>query len=73
MDLEFENIIPSFSHLLADNDVKNAFRLEKNNPAVVGMHEFVACKHLAFCTGMTFGDLYSPMNFDPLAQMDVDE
>ena len=45
---------PNTAILLGDDDVTNAFRLIKNNPAVVGMHGFTACKQLTFCTGMTF-------------------
>ena len=51
---------PDTAIFLGDDDVKN-------NPAIVGMHGFSACKRLAFSTGMTFGDVYSPMCFDPLA------
>ena len=53
--------------LLGDDNMKNVFCLVKNNPTVVGMHGFVAFKRLAFCTGITFGDVYSSMNFIPLA------
>ena len=52
---------------IGEDDVKNAFRLIKTNPAVVGMHGFVGCNLLAFATGMTFGDCYSPQNFEPIA------
>ena len=40
--------------LLGNDDVKNAFRLMKNNPAVVAMQDFLACEQLVFCKGMTF-------------------
>lgn len=52
---------------IGDDDVKNAFRLIKNNPAVVGMHGFVGHGLLGLSTGMTFGDNYSPQNFEPIA------
>ena len=52
---------------IGDDDVKNAFRLIKSNPAVVGMHGFVGHGLLGFSTGMTFGDNYSPQNFEPVA------
>jgi hypothetical protein len=52
---------------LGDDDVKNAFRLIKNNPAIVAMHGFTGCGYLGFCTGQTFGDSYSPANFDHAA------
>ena len=52
---------------IGDDDVKNAFRLIKTNPAVVGMHGFVGCNLLAFATGMTFDDCYFPQNFEPIA------
>ena len=52
---------------IGDDDVKNAFRLIKSNPAVVGMHGFVGHGLLGFSTGMTFGDNYSPQNFEPIA------
>ena len=38
---------------IGDDDVKNAFRLIKSNPAVVGMHGFVGHGLLGFSTGMT--------------------
>ena len=46
---------------------KNAFRLIKNNPAVVSMHGFRGNSLLGFCTGQTFGGNYSPVNFDHAA------
>ena len=52
---------------IGDDDVKNAFRLIKSNPAVVGMHGFVGHGLLGFSTGMTFGNNYSPQNFEPIA------
>ena len=57
---------PNTVILLRNDNVKDAFRLVKNNSAVVGMYGFVTCKQLAFCNGMTFGDVYSLMNFDSL-------
>ena len=58
---------PDAAIFLGNDDVKNAFYLIKNNPVVVGMYGFSACKRLAFCTGMSFRDVYPPMSFDPLA------
>ena len=58
---------PNEPIFIGDDDVKNAFRLIKNNPAVVGMHGFVGHGLLGFSTGMTFGDNYSPQNFEPIA------
>ena len=51
---------------IGDDYVKNAFRLIKTNPAVVGMHWYVGHSLLRFSTGMTFGDSYSPQNFEPV-------
>ena len=58
---------PNEPIFIGDDDVKNAFRLIKNNPAVVGMYGFVGHGLLGFSTGMTFGDNYSPQNFEPIA------
>jgi hypothetical protein len=55
---------PDLPIFLGDDDVKNAFRLIKSNPAVVSMHGFTGAGLLGLCTGMTFGDNYSPANFD---------
>ena len=52
---------------VGDDDVKNAFRLVKNNPAAVSMHGFRGNGLLGFCTGQSFGDNYSPSNFDIFA------
>jgi hypothetical protein len=52
---------------VGDDDVKNAFRLVKNNPAAVSMHGFRGHGLLGFCTGQSFGDNYSPSNFDIFA------
>ena len=49
---------------LGDDDIKNAFRLIKINPFLVGMHAYVGCGVLALNTGMTFGNTNSPANFD---------
>ena len=58
---------PNEPIFIGDDDVKNAFRLIKNNPAVVGMYCFVGHGLMGFSTGMTFGDNYSPQNFEPIA------
>ena len=64
------NLRISYPHLaifLGDNDVTNAFRLIKNNPGVVAMCGYRACGLLGFATGQTFGNCYSPANFEPAA------
>ena len=53
---------------IGDDEVKNAFRLIKINPAVVSMHGFVADGYLGFSTGQTFGANYSPQNFEHLVR-----
>ena len=57
-------IYPDQPIYIGDDDVKNAFRLIKNNPAVVGMHGFIGHGLLGLSTGMTFGDNYSPQNIE---------
>ena len=56
---------------MGDDDIKNAFRLIKNNPAAVSMHGFWGHGLLGFCTGQTFGNNYSPVNFDHAALVRV--
>ena len=48
--------------------MKNAFRLVKNNPAVVGMHGFTGHGYLGLCTGQTLGNNYCPQNFEKVAR-----
>ena len=57
-------LYPTAPIMLGDDDIKNAFRLIKNNPTVVGMHEFVGCGLFGVMSGQSFGDNYSPANFD---------
>ena len=52
---------------LGDDDVTGAFRLIKLNPGVVGMHMYRFNGHLIAATGQTFGDSFSPANFEPAA------
>ena len=52
---------------LADDDVKNAFRWVKNNPAMVAAHAFQACGVTALMTGQSFGDKHTPTNWDHCA------
>ena len=58
---------PNKPNFIGDDNVKNAFRLIKHNPAAVGMHEFVGHGYLGLCTGQTFGGNFSPQNFEPIA------
>ena len=51
----------------ADDDVTNAFRLIKTNPCAVAMHLYRVEGHTVAATGQTFGDSYSPANFEPAA------
>ena len=53
---------------LGDDDVRNAFRLFKYNPAGVAMNGYRACGVLAFATGCTFGGETSPAIWDTGAQ-----
>lgn len=52
--------------MLGNDDVKNTFCLIKNNPAAVSIHRFVGhdLLVLGFCMEYTFGNNYSPSNFD---------
>ncbi len=52
---------------LGDDDITNAFRLIKTNPCAVGMHTYRFGGHTIVATGQTFGDTYSPANFEPAA------
>ena len=52
---------------IGDDDVKNVFHLIKSNPAMVEMHGFVGNSLLELSTSMTFGDNYSPQNFESVA------
>lgn len=47
-----------------DDNITNAFRLIKYNPAMVSMHRFWGLGLLGFCTGQAFGDNASPANFN---------
>ena len=58
---------PNRAIYLGDNDVTNAFKLVKNNPGIVPMCGFRASGLLGFATGQTFGNCYSPANFEPAA------
>ena len=59
---------PDLPIYLCDDDIKNAFRLIKHNPAVVSYNAYGGHGYLAFATGQTFGGNYTPQNFDPPAE-----
>ena len=58
---------PGCPIFLGDDDVTNAFRLIKTNPCAVGMHTYRFDGHTVVATGQTFGDSFSPANFEPAA------
>ena len=65
------NLRISYPHreiYLADDDAGGAFRHSKQNPNVVAMHAALVGGLLIFMTGQTFGDNYSPSNWEPIAR-----
>src|SRR6056300_235796 len=58
---------PFLEIYLGDDDVSGAFRHSKFNPNVVGMHTFMLFGFLFLATGLTFGGVPHPANWEVFA------
>jgi len=59
---------PNLRIFIGDDDMTNAVCLVNQNPDAVSLHVFRGCGRFDVYTHQTFGDCYSPDNFDIISQ-----